>query len=307
MRALCAAFLLVAALASFTSATEPSAKPKKLRVITTILPVYCFASGVIGSEGEVINLLPANVEPHDYQLSPNDLRKIKDADLVIFNGAGLDNWVIKALATADHARALDLSANFKGELIDTPGDVQMNGAHKHSHDHDHSPGNPHFWLDPQMAIRCVTNILAVTLKIDSTRASNYTANADVYIARLKKLDEQIAQTLTGVREKPFVTQHDAFPYFIRRYHLRQVGVLEPTPDVPPSPRYLSDLLKVIREKHVPVIFTLSQESPRLAKQIAKDTKIRIAELNPLENGKSDPQAYENGMRENAIVMARELK
>jgi ABC-type Zn uptake system ZnuABC Zn-binding protein ZnuA len=77
--------------------------------------------------------------------------------------------------------------------------------------------------------------------------------------------------------------------------------------VPPSPRYLSDLLKVIREKNVPVIFVDPRESQRLAKQVAHDAKIRTAELDTLESGKLDAQGYEEGMRRNAETLARELK
>jgi ABC-type Zn uptake system ZnuABC Zn-binding protein ZnuA len=135
----------------------------------------------------------------------------------------------------------------------------------------------------------------------------YKTNAAAYSARLTQLDSDIATQLAPVRDKAFITQHDAFPYFVRRYRLKQVGVIEVTPDVSPSPRYLSDLLKVIREKNVQVIFTDPRASQRLAKQIAKDAKIHAAELDTLESGKLDPQGYEQGMRRNAVTLVRELK
>jgi zinc/manganese transport system substrate-binding protein len=285
-----------------TKAAEPA--PKKLHVVTTIFPIYCFASGVIGSEGDVQNLLPPNIEPHDYQLSPSDLRKIKQADVVIMNGLGLDNWVMKALEPNKNRRVISLGSLLnKTNLIDLAADLDLEGEHKHGHEHQHAAFNPHIWLDPQLAIDCV-NIISNAVAGQNPACKK---NAEAYVARLKQLDSDLATQLAPVRNRAFITQHDAFPYFVRRYELKQVGVIEVTPDVSPSPRYLSDLLKVIREKNVPVIFTDPRASQRLAKQIAKDAKIHTADLDTLESGKLDPQGYEQGMRRNAATLARELK
>jgi zinc/manganese transport system substrate-binding protein len=288
-----------------TGADAPTTTaPKKLRVVTTIFPIYCFASGVIGQDGEVQNLLSPNVGPHDYQLSPSDIRKIKEADVVIMNGLGLDNWVTKALEPNKNRRLIVLGDLLpKQDLIVLRPDLDMEGKHKHGHEHEHSPANPHIWLDPQLAIQCVNNISNAVANANPA----YKKNAEACVARLQKLDLTIATELEPFHDKPFVTQHDAFPYLVRRYQLKQVGILEPTPDVPPSPRFLADLLKVIREKNVQVIFNDPRSSPRLAKQIAKDVKIRTAELDTLETGKLDPQGYEQGMRRDAATLARELK
>lgn len=296
------AVLLIAAVSSCSLAAE--ATPKKLRVVTTIFPIYCFAYGVIGNEGEVQNLLPANVGPHDYQLSPSDIRKIKEADVVIINGLDLDNWVMKALEPSKTRRVITLGSSIdKTELIVSPADLELEGKHQHGHEHQHGPANPHVWLDPDLAIQCVNVISNAVASLNPA----FKTNAASYATRLKQLDSEIAEQLQPVRAKPFITQHDAFPYFVRHYQLKQVGIIEPTPDVSPSPRFLADLLKVIREKKVPVIFTDPRASQRLAKQIAKDASIRTAELDTLESGKLDPNGYEQGMRRNAATLARELK
>jgi zinc/manganese transport system substrate-binding protein len=297
---LCSAFVLTILL--LPAAAQP--QPKKLRIVTTIFPIYCFATGVIGSEGEVQNLLPPNVGPHDYQLSPSDLRKIKEADVIILNGLALDDWVTKAIDRNRKQRVIVLGELLKKEdLIVSSTDLDMDGKHKHGHEHQHGPANPHIWLNPRLAMQCVSNIVGAIGPVNPA----YAKNAAVYLARLKQLDADLETQLTPVREKAFVTQHDAFPYFVARYKLKQVGILEPTPDVSPSPRFLADLLKVIREKKVQVIFNDPRSSPRLAKQVARDAKIRTAELDTLESGKLDPTGYETGMRRNAAILVRELK
>jgi zinc transport system substrate-binding protein len=299
-------FALTFCLAASFASRITAAEAKRLRIVTTILPVYCFASGVVGTNGEVHNLLPPNVEPHDYQLSPSDIRKLKDADLVIFNGLGLDNWVAKALGPGQQNRMLELGEAFRGELITALGDLEMEGEHTRSRDRQHAPANPHIWLDPELAMRSVTNIVGAVRKLDPARADSYRRNAESYISRLRGLDSEIVLALVAVHNKPILTQHDAFPYFVRRFQLRQVGVVETTPDVPPSPRYLADLMKVIREKNVTVLFNDPAASPRLIKRIAHDAGIRTAELETLESGPAQPSAYEEGMRRNAETLRREL-
>jgi zinc transport system substrate-binding protein len=293
---------LVCALLLSPSTAQPAAK--KLRVVTTIFPIYCFASAVIGSEGEVQNLLPPNVGPHDYQLSPSDLRKIKEADVIILNGLALDNWVAKAIDPNKKQKVIVLGDLLKkDQLIVSSTDLDIEGKHEHGHEHQHGPANPHIWLNPQLAIQWVSNIAGVVGPMNSA----YQTNASNYVARLKQLDSDLETQLAPVRDKAFITQHDAFPYFVARYKLKQVGILEPTPDVSPSPRFLADLLKVIRDKKVQVIFNDPRSSPRLAKQVARDAKIRTAELDTLESGKLDPAGYETGMRRNAATLVRELK
>jgi zinc transport system substrate-binding protein len=301
-----ALFLLLAWAGSLAGAAEPSPP----RVLTTMFPIYCFASAVIGENGKVENLLPASVGPHDYQLAPSDYRKIRDADLVFTVGVGLESWLAKALKPSD-PRVTDLSKAFEKDLLKGSPHLDLEGPHKHAHDHDHdhehAGQNPHYWLDPTFAIRCVTNILARVQKIDPSRAADYAKNADAYIARLKALDTEISAQLKPVAAQPFITHHDAFPYFVKRYNLTLAGVMEITPDVAPSPRYLSDLLKVVREKKVQVIFTEPQFSSRLARQIAKDANIRVAQLDTLETGPLRKEAYEEGLRKNAATLLRELR
>jgi ABC-type Zn uptake system ZnuABC Zn-binding protein ZnuA len=155
-------------------------------------------------------------------------------------------------------------------------------------------------------MRSVTNILAAIIKLDPAHKETYTRNAEAYIDRLRALDAELVLTLAPAHNKPILTQHDAFPYFVRRFQLKQVGVVETTADVPPTPRYLADLMKVIREKNVTVLFNDPAASPRLIKRVAHDAGIRTAELQPLESGPVQTNAYEMGMRRNAETLRREL-
>lgn len=292
-----------------------AAEGRKLRVLTSILPIYCFTANVAGDLAEVQNLLPGGVGPHEYQLSPADAKKLSRANLIILNGFGLDSWLtrsIQANRMQASAIVLEAAAGLDEALI---GRETKDRQNERSNRRGLSAGldraspeaNPHLWLDPRLAAHYVTNILAALQKADPPNANAYALNATHYLGRLEKLDADIGQALAPLKDQPFVTYHEAFPYFVRRYGLNQAGAVEKIPDVEPSPRELSALYQVIREKKVKVLFTEPQFSSKLARQISRDLNLSLAELDPLETGRLTPTAYEEGMRNNVQVLQKYLR
>jgi len=264
---------------------------REVRVITSFLPLYCFASNVAGTAARVDCLLSANVNPHDYQLSVKDRARVEAADLVVLNGLGLDNWVHSVLRGASaNKRIVTVSDGLSNELI------------RHS-----GVPNPHIWLDPLMAIYCVTNIAAALAEVDPEHAAMFAENGSRYMVRLQQLDAQLREELQLFRDRPIVTFHDSFPYFARRYALNIVGVIEEVPDVAPSARQRSRLYATIREKKPRCIFAEAQFSSRLAEQIGEDLHVDVAMLNTLETGLLKPERYEELMRENLRTLEAKLK
>ena len=288
----------------------------KLKVVTSFHPVYCFTVNVAGSLADVENLLPPGVGPHDYQFSPKDLRLLGQADVVIVNGLGVEDWLGRAILAASSQKAktvVELAAGLKTELIEdehglnpAESDRKRKSAKEDHHDHKHGP-NPHIWLDPQLAAHAVTNILKALQKADPSNAAGYAKNAEAYLERLTRLDVELKEGLASVQSASFVTFHNAFPYFVKRYNLKLVGVIEAVPDVSPSPRYLSSLGKIVRERKAKVIFTEPQFSPKLARQLAQDLSITVAELDTLETGTMTPTSYEDGMRRNLRTLQQNLR
>jgi zinc transport system substrate-binding protein len=284
--------LLLAFLGPGCGAGTESARPK---VVTTSLPIYCFTANVAGEFASVENLLPANVSPHDYQFSPQDMRKVSRARLVVASGLGLEDWLDRVLQSGS-ARVVDSSAGLSERRI------AASDGHTHGHDHGH--WNPHFWLDPLLAAHAVTNIMRALQKLDPANTAGYASNAAAYVQRLHKLDEDIRAALAPQRRTAIVTYHDAFPYFARRYQLEIAGVIEPAPDVDPSPRHLSELRRLMREKNIQVVFTEKESAPRLAERLRDDFDIKLVPLDPLESGELTPGAYEDGMRRNLDVLKK---
>lgn len=290
----------------------PGVEAGKLRVLTSFLPVYCFTANVAGDLAEVENLLPGNVEPHDYQFSRKDLEKLARADVVVINGLGLEKWLEKAIQSSNSRvpkRVVELAAGLGPELITRsgPGSGMPQDHARVGHAAGESPPNPHIWLDPRLARHGVTNILLALQAADPAHAAGYAANATNYLARLDQLDAALDRELAPVRGSEMVTYHDAFAYFARRYGLKVAGVIEPVPDLAPSLRYLAALYRAVRTNSaVKVIFTEPPAPSRLARQVAGDLRLPLAELDTLETGSLFPATYERAMRHNADILTRYL-
>jgi zinc transport system substrate-binding protein len=288
-------------------ASESFAAEKRPRIVTSFFPIYCWTVNVAGEFAEVENLLPARAEPHDYAFKADDARKLAKADLVIINGLGLESWL------PAFKRSGAIATNKIVAVTTGLGPQLLFGEHHHhhgahdDHDHGHEQPNEHTWLDPQLAAHGVSNILHALQRLDPAHAANYASNAQAYIARLHRLDADIRAKLGGITNRAIITYHDAFPYFAKRYGLEVAAVVEKVPTVNPSPKHLTELGKTIRARKIPVIFVPPGGRTTLARRLAEDLKVKLADLATLESGPLSPSAYEQHMLGNAIVLETYLK
>lgn len=299
-------------------AAEPAGTERKVRVLTTLPPLYSWTAQVAGDLAQVENLLPGDVGPHDFQFRPRDLEKLRQADLIIANGLGIEAWMEDAIrhnAKDSAQRVVRTSDGLQPHLIyhlpdfevDAPGSKAPRHDHDHDHDHSGETGNPHVWLDPVFARHGVTNILQALQKADPKNAAGYARNAARYLETLRQLDADFAQLSREVKNRRLVTYHDAFPYFTRRYQLELVGVVQDVAGVEPSPKYLAALSRAMRRQKVAAIFTEPQFNPRLVRRLSEDLKIPVAELDVLETGQPSPEFYEQGMRRNLAALRKTLR
>jgi zinc transport system substrate-binding protein len=277
MRQLCLA--VVIALVIPASAAEA----RKLKVLTSFLPVYCFTVNVAGDKADVDNLLPPGASPHDFQLSFSERRKFDRADLLIVNGLGAEPWLHKLTNNAAEKTKVIVISNGWSEKTD-----------------------PHIWLDPVLAAHAVTNILQALQAADPANAQTYASNAKAFVAKLDQLDRDFREGLAPAKGAPIITYHDAFSHLARRYDLRVVSVIEETAEVSPGARHLAKLRRIIQTEGVKVIFTEAEHPQKLAEQFAEDSGVRVAPLYTLENGELSPTAYEQGMRKNLAVLKSTL-
>lgn len=272
------------------------AATERLHVVTTILPVYCIAAAVGGDKVEVRSLVGSGGDAHDYQLTPRDRSELGRAQLLLMNGLGVEPWLKKAVAAAPSSlRVIDLSRGLERQLI------PIEHGHGHAgeeggHAHGHGEKNAHVWLDPSLMAHMVTNALQGLQAADVVHAEYYASNAMAFVRRLDALDAELAQGLRALKDVPFVTFHDAFPYFARRYGLKVVGVVEEIPEVDPTPRHLSALSERIRVERARAIFVEPRHPRRLADRLGRDLGVKVGVLDTLETGPLTAGAYEAGLR-----------
>jgi zinc transport system substrate-binding protein len=279
-------------------AVAASAAQARLHVVTGFLPLYCWTAKVAGTNAEVENLLSTRSEPHEYAFTPGDARKLAQADLIIVNGLGLESWLPKFLRGSPAARNKIIAVS------DGAGPELIAGEQSH---HDHGAMNPHLWLDPHLAMRGVSNILAAMQRSNPAGRDAFQRNAGAYLAKLHQLDADIRQSLASVTNRAIVTYHDAFPYLARRYGLEIAGVVEQVPGVNPTPKYLSRLGRMMRERGIRAIFVPAGGRTRLAQRIAMDLRVELVELDTLESGLPTSSAYEERMLRNADVLKKYLR
>lgn len=297
--------ILIGLTVSFLSGAE------KIKVLTTFSPIYCFTKNVAGNLAEVNNLLPENVGPHDYMMRPQDAKKISAADVIVFNGLGLEEFLEQALKINGKALRIDTSAKIKilrsSETLNHQAEEHHHaGEEDHAH-HHHGLENPHIWLDPLLAVQQVKAIAQGLAKADPKYASAYQKNAENYILRLKKLHESYTQVLKPLKNRKMIAFHDAFPYLAKRYDIQEVGVFEAFPGKQPSPKYLANLIDLIRRGKISVLFSEPQYSPQLLKQVAQDTGVKTAELDTMEVGTHTKTFYEEVALKNLKILTEAFR
>lgn len=252
-------------------------------------------------------LLPPNTGPHDFALAPSDLRKIAGADVIVENGFGLESWLDHAVQSGLKQGALRIVAAKGITPLENPPELSAGEQKQPDAEGEETGPNPHVWLDPILAIKETENIRDGLMARDSANADAYLANANVFITRLRNLDDEIGRATVTLPNKRMLTFHDSFPYFAARYQFEIVGTVEAFPGREPTPRYLQKLREIIASKNVRVLFSEPQYSPQILRSLSEDLKLPIVVIDPMETGDPSAEYYEDVMRKNLKSLTDALK
>jgi len=259
------ALVLTCLCAVACSSAQAPASNQPLRVIASISPIGSLVSEVGGSKIQLGTLVPLGVSPETYDPRPNDLVALSRARLLVENGAGLETWLNKLVASAADP-ALQVLVLSDGLPV----------ANRDPHAPAGMSGNPHLWLDPVFAQAYVRKIAAELEALDPPNKAYYAGNERAELQRLRALDAWIRAQLSKVpaERREAIVFHDAWYYFDRRYGIRDVAVLEQTPGQEPSALYFARLISLARARHVRAAFAEPQFSPKLIHQLAESAGIR---------------------------------
>lgn len=261
----------------------------KLRVVTSIYPVYEFTRAVGGDAIDLVNLVPPGTEPHDWEPSVGDIRTLNAARVFLYAGGGFEHWIDKVLASLNNRdlTVVETSAGFTWTDAAEPGGDGL---------------DPHIWLDPAGAAHMVERIRDALAAADPARAEAYRRNAEAYLQQLGALDREFASGLARCERRTFFTTHAAFGHLARRYGLEQRAIMGLSPDAEPTPRALQAVVEAAREQGVRYIFFETLVSDRVARVVADEIGAETLVLNPFEGLTSEQIAagedYLSVMRQN---------
>jgi ABC-type Zn uptake system ZnuABC Zn-binding protein ZnuA len=237
----------------------------RIRVVATTTQLADFARNVAGDRADVTQLLPPNVDPHEFEPSPSDAAAIAKADLIVENGIGLDEWLDELID----------GRNAPSRVVATQGLTLRPG------DEGSPDGDPHVWLDPRNAVAMVRAIARGLATADASGADTYRSNADRYVAELGALDAELQGQIDRipVHARAIVTDHDAFGYFTDRYGIRVVGTVIPSlaTGAEAGAKDVDALIDTIRREKVRAVFAENSVDPALVRAIADEAGAKLGE------------------------------
>jgi zinc transport system substrate-binding protein len=220
-------------------------------VVAAFYPLAFAAEQIGGPRVDVTNLTPPGAEPHDVELTPQEVGRLQTADVVLYVSHDFQPAVEQAVGDAT------------GKRVDALEGLGLHGG----------TGDPHVWLDPVLFARVVERIGG---------ALRAPGRAAALARRVRALDRAYRTGLAHCRSRKFVSSHAAFGYLAARYHLRQLTITGIDPSYDPSPRHLQSLIELVRREHVSTVFFEPLFSPRLAETVAHDAGAKAAVLDPIE-------------------------
>lgn len=243
---------LLLSLASFTAQA-------KFKVVTTFTIIQDIAQNIAGSAADVESITKPGAEIHDYQPTPKDVVKAKSADLILWNGLNLERWFERFFQNMQD----------KPSVVVTEGIEPMSiyeGPYKDS-------PNPHAWMSPSNALIYIENIKNAFIKYDPKNADIYRKNAMIYAEKIKQLDKPLREKLAKIPEAQrwLVSSEGAFSYLTRDYGFKEAYLWPINAEQQGTPQQVRKVIELVKQHHIPVVFSESTISPKPAQQVAKET------------------------------------
>ena len=288
--------------AAYIARPQPQ-KSGKLIIVATFYPLYYLAEWIGGDMVEVHSLIQPGIEVHSWQPSVKDIVTCSDADIIIYNGAGLDDWL--------HEDILPIIDTEGKLIIDTTENVTLWKNVENKEIEEHGLYDPHTWLSPYEARQQAETIYRAFIERDPNNVDYYTARWMALSNDLNTLDESYKTKLQGkARDSIFVT-HDAFGYIARRYGFEQLGIIGVSADEQPSTQTIAQIVDMMQQTGTYVFYIepgysdIYVQTVKTELQLRTGKTIQILELYHL-NGPIDGLDYLQQMEKNLVNLQKGL-
>ena len=296
-----------------TSITPTLDEKEKLQVIASFYPL-AFLAERIGGEKVSVSDLAGSRDVHTYQVTPSDMVRLLDADVVLFQGKGFEPWVEDSIDQLKTSNVRTLALLEKLELPTYEEESHEEENHKeesheengHEEEHTHGGIDPHTWVDPLLAKEMALLIRDIFIQIDDQNKSVYEKNAQVLFDQLDQLDREYRQKLTVCTREEVIVSHNAFGYLAKRYDFTTHAIAGISTLDEPSAKLLTQL-KEEASSGVTHILTEEGSVTRYAETLSLETGLQMLPINPMGRGTLDPSKnYFDVSRENLQSLALSL-
>jgi len=264
--------IIIATVAGLYLTNNTGSSPSsKIAVLATFYPLYDFAQNVGGDKVSVSLLVPETVDVHDFEPTPSSIAAVSSANVLIYNGAGLEPWIQNVVSSAGNPNLITVDTSQGITLLPVSAQFQQGNQ----------TIDPHIWLNPENAKQQVNNILQGLIKADPADTQYFTDNANAYEAKLDELNTEAINATTNTATNVFVTFHEAFAYFAKQYNVTQLSILGPFEEEP-TPTDIQNVITAINQYHLKYVGYESLENPAISQSISSQTNATLINMNPIE-------------------------
>ena len=254
-------------------------------------------------------------DSHGWEPDSDAIKNLENADMLIYNGAGLESWTDKVIGSLSNKDLKVVEASKGVELIKSTHshddededhdheheadnhnhEAEENHNHNHEaaennhnheeHDHEghhHGPMDPHVWMSPKNAKIEMENIKNALVELDKDNADYYESNYEKYAKMLDELDAKYKEKLANLPKKEIVVGHEAYGYLCKDYGLTQIGVKGVNAETEPDAKKMAEIISYIKENNIKTIFTEELIDPKVSNIIASETGCQVKVLSPIE-------------------------
>jgi zinc/manganese transport system substrate-binding protein len=284
-----AALLLALALAPLADGWARPLTVASLSTITTDI-----ARNVGGAQVTVIPIVGPDVDPHEFQPSPSDVRRITGADLVLITGKGMEGYLVKLEESAGAARFVDAGrASASLRMTEDGKDVE----------------DPHWWQSIGNVEQAAVLVKEAFIRADPAHRAGYEANAAAYLQSLAALDAWAKEKVAGLprERRKLVTSHDAFQYFARDFGFEIHAIEGVSSEDQPSSKKVAALIRVIEGEGVKAVFFENIENPKVIAAITRETGAKVGGELYADGLGRGAATYVEMMRHNVATVVDGLK
>lgn len=261
---------------------------KKIKVVASIYPLEQFTKMIGKDKVEVKTLVGPGLEPHDFDLKPQDTKELMESNVFVYNGLDMEHWaddVINSLKSTDVKVVLasdGVNTIKEGDTVD-----------------------PHVWLSLKEAEVEAKNILNALVEKDPSNKDYYEANYKELVKKFDNLYNEYKPKFEKLKNKDFITNHEAFGYLCREFGLTQKSVSGIFQEGEPTPQKLQELVNYCKKNNIKVIFSESTAEQKTSETLAKEVGAKVEKIYTLES-EQDSKTYLEAIKYNLETIYNSL-